>query len=142
MTVSLIKPKHIDLDDAVTVLHALAAERPDYVDPDAAPPTSGKASSCQYQKDGQPSCIVGHFLHRIGMPTHFLVQLDEQGLTADHLSGVEYYDDEDGTYVPLVPEVTFAPEAVEYLRWAQERQDAGDTWGAAVEYADTAVATI
>lgn len=51
---------NITYDDTVRVLRELAAERPDAFNPDAS-----------HFKDGQPCCIVGHVLHRLGAtPEH------------------------------------------------------------------------
>ena len=94
----------------------VAAEQPEYVYPEEV---------CQYQHGGKPSCIVGHALHRLGVPMGALEALD---------------DAQDGGGVPAHGIPKEFPDLVEAdsesalfaLSEAQEAQDNRLPWGEAV----------
>jgi hypothetical protein len=79
----------------------------------------GSGMVCQYQDRGQPSCIVGHVLARAGVPMDVLYELDVLGAPADRL----------GSHVRV------DGQAAQVLNAAQCVQDAGKTWGEALESA-------
>ena len=78
-------------------------------------------TSCVYQVNGEPSCLVGHALIRAGVPMSFLVRMDEE------LAAAEVMDAYLGASV--------TKGAVKVFDAAQVRQDGGQTWGEALEYA-------
>ena len=58
----------IKVSDLWAEVKKVAAEQPDYV---------YSEQPCQYQYGGKPSCIVGHALHRLGVPIETLEALDD-----------------------------------------------------------------
>lgn len=99
---------------------AVALKGADYVyehqptnDPDALAPTT-----CYYVWDNQPSCIVGHVLHAAGIPLEELAR--HEGGSAHIVVAAVAPHDWDG----LVGNA---------LNSAQAMQDAGGTWGEALE---------
>jgi hypothetical protein len=113
----------IDLEKARTGLREFIRGREDFV---YERPGDGK--TCMYTWDGQPSCLVGQYLHHIGVPIDVLAehnedQIDDPGILAT-LDDVGFEIEE---------------EAVGWLYHAQHQQDIGRTWGAAVAFADSKV---
>lgn len=99
-------------------VRALAQERPNYSD----------ETRCRYFSDGQPSCIIGYALSRMGLPDEVLDlvgQHNDQSITSLNVhmarSGMEYSD---------------SPEAVRWLGVVQTYQDKGSSWSQAVSKAD------
>jgi hypothetical protein len=84
--------------------------------------------SCRYEYSGQPSCIVGHVLHRAGVPIDVLKSFDDNddGVSANVL--YEYLD--------------VTEDAANVLGWAQGLQDSGHTWGRALDRAREAYETM
>lgn len=76
---------------------------------------------CYYVRNGEPSCIAGRVLHRLGVSTDVLKQWEGEGV--DHLSLDSCTC---GNNRPTVP---FSNEALIVLRRAQTRQDASANWG-------------
>ena len=78
----------------------------------------GDGANCLYVKDGQPSCIVGHVMARLGYPLDMFIGLEGQtpitGPFLDVFSG-------------LPGHVAAA------LNSAQIRQDGGKTWGESLD---------
>lgn len=107
----------LTLQQAVEGLKALAAERPDYVyeTPDGYSP-----GRCVYANPEatEPSCIVGHLLHRNGVPLALLNELDDGDTPAEDIS--------DHPDIPMELEARWLLVAV------QGRQDRGVPWGKAV----------
>jgi len=95
-------------------VRAAAAERPDYV--------YEKFGGCRYIRDDAPSCLVGHGLWAAG--------LIDKGWGGDFLgdSSFENVAKEYGWPLDL--------NEVHWLSDAQDRQDEGCSWEAAVYYAD------
>ena len=75
-------------------------------------------TGCRYQYQRQPSCIVGHVLHRAGVPMDVLENLDMSGSPAGSIYGT-----------------VKDPDARTVLDAAQIKQDAGETWGDALRAA-------
>lgn len=91
----------------------VAAERPDYVYPDL--------DYCHYESDGQPACLVGHALHRLGVPVETLALFDFESGGIEQVVG-DNPDLFEGGGKPLYA-----------VSWAQQLQDEGLPWGGAVE---------
>ena len=88
---------------------------PDYVYPLAS------QARCVYTVDGEPSCLVGHALHRLGVSIADLETMDAAGFGA--------------IMVVDVPGATLVGDAREVFGQAQMAQDAGRTWGNALREA-------
>lgn len=71
--------------------------------------------TCKYQIDGNPVCIVGVALDRLGIP--YDPSWEDESITS--VAG-EYLDG------------TFTDGAIGVLAVAQDRQDGGDSWGDAL----------
>ena len=83
---------------------------------------AGDGVTCHYVHGDQPGCIVGHVLHKAGVSLDALKEYEGQG--AEH----------------PVTDLTNAPEdACRLLSYAQEYQDRGIPWGAAVRRAQVRV---
>lgn len=106
---------------AVELLKEVAEERPDFV---YAPPNDQGA--CVYVHEGEPSCIVGHVLVRMGVPTeHLDFDVPDNIPTAiGLLSRLE----ETGL-------VDVNSDDAWVLERAQREQDSGVPWGKAVKMA-------
>ena len=86
---------------------------------------------CVYTENGQPSCIVGHALASLGVPIETLELIDNVDREYTDSDMVSAYED------VLKPNgIRIGPKALEVLREAQEQQDAGLTWGYALEQAE------
>jgi hypothetical protein len=89
--------------------------------------------SCNYVRDGAPSCLVGQVLAKAGVPLDRLVVADQGqyggGVPADDL------------LAELVEEgvLRYDGEAITLLSVAQHRQDSGSPWAAAVRAARNAL---
>lgn len=110
-------------DEAVMeTLRAVVAERPDYVYDSEAVDENG-VPMCVYVADGAPSCLVGHVLHRLGVPLDALSVFDESGGKDAQLVVRRVLDGTSG--------------ATAHRLWAaQSAQDNGETWGEALEAAE------
>ena len=84
------------------------------------PGPGGPNDKCVYIKDGQPSCLIGHVLVRLGVDVSFLTDRNS-ALIASHL-----FDS---------PEANrpWTPMAGAVMEAAQLAQDVGDTWGKALD---------
>ena len=77
---------------------------------------------CRYVDDGgSPSCLVGHVLHRFGVP----------------LKDIERHEDSDAATVARIL-TNATPRAQDVLREAQGHQDRGSLWGVALREAERA----
>lgn len=87
--------------------------------------TGDAESSCQYQLNGTPACIVGCALSELGVDIETLKEFDNLlGKGSETIN----------TVVHNRPDI-FVCDSLDahfYLRDAQEGQDSGDTWGEAV----------
>ncbi|ASU81532.1 hypothetical protein CDO52_00875 [Nocardiopsis gilva YIM 90087] len=109
----------IDHHAVIRVLHAIAADDPDRVDPRAA--TRG----CRYVSHGHPQCLAAEVLVRLGVPVRSVAQLDrEQRGRPIELAASKH---------PAVRSLT--GPARELLDFVQSIQDGGRTWGDAVAWA-------
>jgi hypothetical protein len=112
--------KHVYASDEkiMLTLHNVVAERPNYVY------ESDAEGNCQYVRDGAPSCVVGHVLHRLGVPVTELSRYDTPygGVDAMRVVG------------ELVPSASW--EVREALFKAQSVQDRQETWDAALVAAE------
>lgn len=94
----------------------VAKEQPDHVYDRSGPDGKNK---CSYQRYGQPSCIVGHALHRLGMQIHELEEFDDLGdsgigdIVLYHSGELFEIDDRD---------------ALEFVCRTQDLQDQEETW--------------
>ena len=105
--------------EVITTLRAVVAERPDYVYTNPFPDDAG---TCRYVHGDTPGCLVGHVLHRLGVPLEELSRHEGKNacsVAADLLDGIS----------------SDASWAIEH---AQFRQDLGDTWAEALKAAGQA----
>lgn len=86
---------------------------------------------CLYVFDGQPSCIVGKFLAKVGVPLERLTRADEGwGVLARDLIGQLEHE---GVIA------TDGPKVGRFFDVLQSKQDYGYHWGEALKLAKTAV---
>jgi hypothetical protein len=96
---------------------AVALKGEDYVYPIAVDGESTEWGGCDYVRDGQPSCIVGHVLVAAGVPPEQLSR--HEGTSASNVVR------------SLKPE--WGEEVGVALDSAQELQDSGSTWSEALK---------
>lgn len=87
---------------------------------------------CVYQRDGAPSCMVGHALFKLGVPVDVLAQLDVASEDGEPCA----IDDSDAYSVLSDAGFVLDSEAAERAAMAQTKQDSGWTWGAALREYD------
>lgn len=104
--------------EALRILTEIVEEKgADYVYPDSEKKGGDICQYLTYDEHGNPtgpSCLVGHYLVRTGMPMSDLVQYE-------------------GTNINDTFDLDLPHWLVEALAWAQRAQDRGDTWGKALE---------
>lgn len=111
----------IKVSDVWAEVEKVAGENPHFI--------YDASETCKYVKDRKPSCLVGHALFRLGVPIGQLEAYD----SANDFSGSgigavlfgDLYEMDD-------------PVAVEKCDLAQNEQDSGASWGAAVHRAKKA----
>lgn len=82
---------------------------------------------CRYVNNGAPSCLVGHFLHRMGVPVESLKLGDRgSGMSVPYLLDELHERGEIGE---------LSPGVLDALVGAQIQQDGGVTWGIALDEA-------
>lgn len=116
------KPIYVSKSDVATGLEAIVAEYGEDFVYQQRDTLSG--SRCVYVWQGEPDCIVGKLLHRLGVPVEQLARGDGKllaGALVEHLEELGVISAEDGVS--------------EILDRAQSRQDAGRTWGQSVREA-------
>ena len=87
----------------------------------------GPHNSCDYARNGEPSCIVGHVLHTLNKGLFEKVAEYENGPTP--YEGYTFND------VAIALDLPFTKIQVKALRAAQFDQDLGESWGqAAIDY--------
>lgn len=86
---------------------------------------------CVYSHNGQPSCLIGHYLHRV------------HGMSVDDLEDLDFslpaFDEAVENHFALFP-VRFTRDAITVLHTAQAKQDEGSPWGVAEREAEAALA--
>lgn len=97
----------------IAAIREVAAESPDFV----------YKGMCQYVVNGQPGCLVGHALWRLGL-------IDE---------GIERYNTNDLKIKAFDLAWAFDRAELAWLGHVQNRQDRGAPWGVAVKDADEVV---
>lgn len=110
----------VGFDETVGLLREIIRGNEEFVYRDT---SKGDWSQCVYQKDGEPSCLVGHLLHRLGVTVEMLSDFDGWGYCAVtaildlRAQGLMEFDQRSELLLSLV----------------QRKQDNGITWGAALE---------
>lgn len=115
--------KLITLDEVNELLADIVSQVPEdyvYINPEGRSAASGPIG-CEYaSRDGSPSCLVGHVLHRLGLPVYHSETQPGQGWAVTW--GFEHPHEEH-----------FTPEAVSRLARVQSRQDQGTPWREAIK---------
>lgn len=116
----------IKVSELAAKVKEIGEANPDVVYQDIEEELTGNAeSTCQYQLNGTPACIVGQALSELGVDIETLQRFDNWlG------NGSEAID----TVVRDLPQIFECDslDALYYTRDAQCNQDAGETWGEAV----------
>lgn len=112
-------------DKVIQTLREVAAERPDYVYTNEYGNRANGETTCRYvhHADGPeaaPGCIVGHVLHRLGVPLESLAAREGGGAIAVAVRTL-------GAYISL--------STRDALALAQSNQDSGYPWGKSVDAA-------
>ncbi len=109
----------VDLEALAAEVRKVAAENPDYVYPE---------NNCVYfDREGQPSCIVGHGLYRLGVTADDLEVEDDSDLVR-----VENAENVWGLFRGL------SSQSLDWMAEVQWNQDVHIPWGEAVRRADEA----
>lgn len=112
-------PELINARRALELLTDVVAGREDYTYPDI-------YDVCRYVVDGQPSCVVGHVLHRAGWTIDELEYMDDPATIV--VAGIlDQYEPDRVT-----------ARAATILAEAQLTQDARNTWGESLKDARNA----
>lgn len=82
----------------------------------------GESGWCEYVRDGAPSCLVGHALFYLGIPLSRLQEVEGD------VPGVD-----GGPMADLLNEYEVPEEVRGALNYAQSQQDAGRSWGTALD---------
>lgn len=110
----------ITLSEAIEVIKAIADENPDFsFEGDNFP------DGCSYNDNGQPACIVGHWMVREGITLPDM----NTSLNSAVISGRFMSNFLEAQNVRL------NYDAKHFLQEVQFKQDGGETWGDAVEAA-------
>lgn len=121
------KPK-LDFETAVSLAEEVVSGREDfvYLEP-------GHYTDCLYEKNGEPSCLVGHMLFNAGVPVEDLHRLDN--LTHPQ---IDKFDTSEARVV--VPKLFDVDEkTIEFVAVLQQKQDSGLSWGDALKMAKNVV---
>lgn len=110
------------LDDVVSKVREVAAERPDFVYQSLQTDPLGFNIRCFYRHGEKPGCIIGQALDRLDYVVPSSLEGENVYRVLDHLFGEPQADDR-----------------ANWLRFVQARQDGGSTWGEAVQYADSRI---
>jgi hypothetical protein len=117
---------HIDGQRALELLREVVAEHGTETVYQQVPVMGSDGSErlmCVYAHDGQPSCLIGHALHRAGV-------------TVDELAALQGVADELDDVLPARVDLDPLAESVFYA--AQFLQDDGSPWGEALTAAEEA----
>ena len=110
----------------VSALRAAVAEKGEdyvYTNPDGREAGDDGEATCHYVHGDQPGCLVGNVLHRLGVPLSVL-ELHEGGAAYEVMGRIR----ESG-------QLDFDLGVRGAAEMAQNRQDAGYSWGYAMEAA-------
>lgn len=118
--------RNLSGQEAVLLLRKVVFEKgPEYVYP---PDIMERFGSCQNFLDEQPSCVVGHVLHALGLDLETATGLNISGGIAAEAVTRDLNEHPFGWH--------FSREATNVLTSAQNLQDMGAPWGVALEYAE------
>ena len=147
MTITIDGPKALKL-----LRGAVKLKGADYIDPIAA-----DGGSCNYVIGGAPSCIVGHVIANVKPDLIPVIEVWERN---EYSPDDDDYDDYEGYRTPTLDEgnnggtsadelieaiaasgvdLVFSDAARHAFNAAQREQDAGKTWGEALDAAKKAV---
>jgi hypothetical protein len=102
----------VTVEDLEQAVREIALEDPDYV-------YDRPYGGCVYfDKDGCPSCLIGHGLAKLGITPERVGGYNNSGV-----GGLSYED-------------IIVGEDIKWLMDVQDQQDAGEFWGNAVRFAD------
>jgi hypothetical protein len=113
----------IDPNSVVEEVRSIAAKNPDHIYTDK--DTSNPNSSCFYERNGKPSCIMGQALFNLGVPIETLSAMDRQ------TGGIFSFLLTDGVSLRKESNTLY------WLCTVQNLQDNLYAWGVAVATADT-----
>lgn len=105
----------IKVSDVWAEVEKVAGENPHFI--------YDASETCKYVKDSKPSCLVGHALFRLGIPIGHLEMYDNANDFAGSGIGTVLFED--------LYEMD-DPVAANKCTLAQDEQDDGVSWGAAV----------
>lgn len=123
------KPK-LDFQRAVQLAEEVVSGKEDFV----YSPNDGVVVgiTCTYERDGQPSCVVGQIFARLGVPVEELKLIDKQ----EHPGVTHGYSTSARVVTPYLFETD--EKTVQFLNFLQRWQDNGASWGEALNEAKTA----
>lgn len=104
-------------EQVMTTLRDVVNERPDYVYEEV-PCDEETVTDCLYVYNNAPSCLVGHVMHRLGIPLDVLSE--HEGESPNQFR----------------PALSISYRAADALTKAQDVQDEGDAWADALEAAE------
>ena len=111
----------IDSAKAITLLREVVKGKEEYV---YKRPVGSSGPACVYQANGEPSCVVGKALFKVGV-------------TADELDAMDRTGVHTGINSVTLPErVSLTNDARAVFAAAQEKQDRGTEWGIALRAAE------
>jgi hypothetical protein len=108
-------PREIKVDEIVSLLDATVNQRgPDFV-----------SNECVYERDGEPYCVVGVILHRLGVPVDTLAAWDLGMVTEKRQPSFVQIR----SAAESVLDAKFSDGAAKILQIAQTEQDNQMPWG-------------
>ncbi|AAN01683.1 hypothetical protein P755_gp071 [Mycobacterium phage Quink] len=121
----------------ITKIREIAAEKPDFV---YQPPVNDYADHCVYVHGGQPSCIVGQALWKLGIigPSLEVDRTRIDDTEPGSGRGLESSPNRAGSrgllrYLGL----EVSPEEDDWIRAVQQNQDCEHSWADSVKWADS-----
>lgn len=93
--------------------------------------------NCMYNVDGKPSCLVGHAIHNIDPELFDDLSTEEANRI---LPAGTHESAGKSTSIRSMDNINIDYTARQALQAAQSAQDAGDSWGVALNYFDRTVA--
>lgn len=109
--------------DVIKAVHDIAKERPEHVYIPA------EDYMCRYADGDEPSCLIGHALHRLGVPVETLQKFDSINLQGGDVLFIK------DIFEGWLDNANSSLVEIDYLQYVQSWQDAGDPWAVAVEKA-------